>query len=377
MRTAILLGLTSLLGTASCNNVTCGPGTIERGGKCEPADVSTGTAACGPFTMLEGTQCVPMFPPTVCDPATTAPDTDPTTGVTTCIGTGGGGCSAKLACPAGSAGGKQTICGQIYDLATGMKFAAPMATGAKCAAGATSGPCALAIQAYDAQQFATNPATAQPLANGGVYIDDCGRYRLTDVSIPSTPLIGLGFDDANTANMGPPGVTNAVGTATPVTATSTMGTASEGVEGFIVTMATTDGWASSGGPTVGSGIYTALFRAHMCDMSGTCTGDPFATEAGVTITKSGTPQPSNDYYFQAADTTLTTIDSAATATGANGAGLYIGAALSDGFFAYSGTGGIADTTNCQWEQHAAASLPNIVLVQIFRPQNKPLHTCTQ
>src|SRR5439155_26452443 len=127
------------------------------------------------------------------------------------------------------------------------------ATGTKCAAGATTGPCALRIDAYDAQQFAMNPTTAQPLANGGVYIDDCGRFRVTDISIPSTPLIGLGIDDANAANMGPGGVTNAVGIALPVTATSSMGTASDGVEDWIVKSSTTDAWAASGGPTIAQG----------------------------------------------------------------------------------------------------------------------------
>jgi hypothetical protein len=43
--------------------------------------------------------------------ATTSSEVDDL-GVTTCIGTGGGGCAARLACPAPS-DGKQTICGQL------------------------------------------------------------------------------------------------------------------------------------------------------------------------------------------------------------------------------------------------------------------------
>jgi len=40
-------------------------------------------------------------------------DTDPTSGVTTCIGTGTlAGCTGAFACPAPAAG-KQTICGQL------------------------------------------------------------------------------------------------------------------------------------------------------------------------------------------------------------------------------------------------------------------------
>src|SRR5262245_16240356 len=147
MRTrSVLLILLSVL-AASCKNVDCGEGTTESNGVCTPSNETIGTAKCGPFTTLQGDQCVPMFPPTVCDPDTTAADVD-NAGVTTCVGTGAGGCSARLACPA-SAGGKQTICGQIYDFETGQPFAQAGATGAQCGTGATSGPCALTVRAFD------------------------------------------------------------------------------------------------------------------------------------------------------------------------------------------------------------------------------------
>src|SRR5512146_397252 len=155
---------------AACKSLECGPGTIDRGGTCQPADETTGTAKCGPFTELQGDQCVPAFPPTVCDPATTSADLDPATGVTTCIGTGTGGCSAPFACPAPAAG-KQTICGQIYNLADNSKFAAAGATGAKCTTGMTTGPCALQLLAFDAIAFGNDPMNTPPLQTGAVYID--------------------------------------------------------------------------------------------------------------------------------------------------------------------------------------------------------------
>ena len=133
---------------ASCKAVDCGDGTTEKDGSCVAASQTVGNASCGPFTVLQGTQCVPMFPPTMCDPATTGEDTDDM-GVTTCIGTGAGGCSAKLACPAPT-DGTQTICGQIYDFETNQPFAQTGAIGTPCATGATTGPCALGIKAYDA-----------------------------------------------------------------------------------------------------------------------------------------------------------------------------------------------------------------------------------
>ena len=373
MRSAIYIFVLAASSSGCSKSVDCGPGTIERNGTCAPADETTSTALCGSGTQLEGTVCVPLFPPTVCDPATTTADLDPSTGVTTCIGNGtGGGCSGAFACPQ-PASGKQTICGQLYDAETNMPFQATGATGTKCTTGATTGPCALSVTAYDAIAFGMNPSTATPLANGGTYIDDCGRYRVTDITQPSSPFIGLGFDDAMAANMGPNGVTNTTGVATPAVAD----TATKDLEAWIATKATTDGWTSSGGPPVSGGIYVGIFRAHKCDeTTGMCTGDRFANQSGVTITKSGSTLPNNDYYFNATDTTRTTIDPAATATGSNGTGLLTGASVNDSLV-YSGTGGITDTTNCKWETHAAASLPQIVFFQVYRPMNQLGKTCNQ
>ena len=367
MRYLILLASMSSAGAAGCNNTECGPGTIAKAGKCEPADVTTGAAMCGPFTELQGDKCVPMFPPTVCDPSTTTPDVDPTTGVTTCVGTGGGGCSAPFACPTPSSGTKQTICGQLYDLETNQPFAAPQASGAKCGTPTSSGPCALMIQAYDAIAFGMDPMTAQPLTNGGVEIDDCGRYRVKDIDIPSGPFIGLGIDDANTTNMGPMGVTNTTGVATPKSG----GAVTKDLEAWIVKASTTTSWQTTGGPPLSGGIYVAIFRTHKLG-----NGDPLANQAGVSITKSGSTSPANDYYFVSTETNHTNIDAAATATGVNGTGLFTNASVNDNLV-YSGVGGIADTVNCKWETHAAASLPFIVFLQVYRPQNQIGKTCSQ
>jgi hypothetical protein len=96
----------------------------------------------------------------------------------------------------------------------------------------------------------------------------------------------------------------------------------------------------------------------------------------VTFTKNGNPQAANDYYFMA-ETGRLHIDGAASSTSINGTALFTGASVNDGL-AYSGnTGGITDTTNCQWETHAAASIPGVVFMQVYRPTNKPLKTCTQ
>src|SRR5688572_2407448 len=179
----ILLSLfAAVITTSGCKEIECGDGTILRDGTCEPASLSTAAGMCGPFTELQGDRCAPQFPPTECDPTTTTPSVDPETGVTTCIGTGGGGCSAAFACPTPTMANRMTICGQIFDFETNAKFTATDSGGAPCGTTpAASGPCALQIRAYDALTFASDPGNAPQLPVGSVYIDDCGRYRLVDI----------------------------------------------------------------------------------------------------------------------------------------------------------------------------------------------------
>jgi hypothetical protein len=354
----ILIAAVAAFAGTGCKSIDCGDGTIERNGVCVGADESPGTAMCGPFTELQGDKCVPMFPPTECDPGTTSAEVDAETGVTTCVGTGsGGGCSAAFACPL-PATGKQTICGQIYDFENNTPFAATGATGAKCAAPTATGPCALTITAYEALAFAANPSGTPPLATGGLYIDDCGRYRVTDISQPGTPFIGLGVDDAM-GTMGPAGVTNTTAVAVP----KSPGAATKDVEAFIVKKSTSDMWTASGGPSVATGWYAAVFRAHRVGMD---------SQAGVTITKSGSTIPNNDFYFQAAQTSRQTIDPAATATGMNGTVLVNNAVAGDGLVFSASTGLPAE---CRWESHAGATIPGIVFIALFLPTNVVGQTC--
>jgi hypothetical protein len=358
MTRSILLVLTAVA-AGGCKSVDCGDGTIERNGQCQPADETVGNAVCGPFTVLQGDKCVPMFPPTQCDPATTSADVDPATGVTTCIGTGGGGCGAPFACPT-PASGKQTICGQIYDFENMSAFADTGAVGAKCGTGSTSGPCSIQIKAFDAISFAMNPQAATELAHGPVYQDDCGRYRVPDISAPGGPFVALGIDDADAAKAGPTGTTNATGVATKFVLNGVV----KDFEAFIVTGATTASWEGSpGAPPLSGGYYVDVFRAHS-------TG--FAPQAGVTVTKSGVTIPNNDWYFTSTEITHDTIDSAATATGANGSAIITGASVADGV-AYSGQGALP--AECRWDTHPGASLPFIVFIQIKRPINQTGMTC--
>jgi hypothetical protein len=360
MRHHILL-LSALAGLASmstsCNQVECGEGTIERDGSCQPSDNGAMNGSCGPFTELIGDRCVPMFPPTVCEDGTTLPELDTATGVTTCKGTGGtAGCGSSLACPTPTGATKQTICGQIFNFEDNAPFAAAGAMGAKCdpAMPAAAGPCALDIRVYDALVFAANPAAATELNVGSIYIDDCGRFRVQDIEVPSGPFIGLGIDDAS--GLGGGGVTVTAAAAVPK---QPMG-ATKDMEHWIANQTTIGKWVASGGPafSMTAGIYAAVFRQHKIG-----NGDPFATQSGVTITKSGNTIPANDFYFTAAQTTRETIDAAATATGANGTAFVNNAVANEGLV-FNGQGGLG--AGCRWDPHAGASLGGIVFIQIFR-----------
>jgi len=353
----------------ACNSIACGTGTIERNGTCAPADETVNAAMCGPNTMVQGTQCVPVYPPTICDPGSTTEDTG-SDGVTTCRGNGtSGGCSGPIACP-NPATGKQTICGQIYNFEDGSTFQGAK-TGAACAGTETTGPCALQIVAYDAVNFAMNPTMTQPQAVGKVVIDDCGRYAVEDITPPSNAYIALGFDDRGQP-LGPTGVTVTTGVAMP----TAPDTKTQGFEAFVLDQSVIGTWMGTGGPSLSTGIYAGVFRAHNCD-NGTCVGDAFANQAGVQISKGTTVNGSNDFYFLAADgNTRQHNDGSANATSMNGTALLINTMVGDGPI-YTGQMGITDTTNCQWEPHAAANVPGLLFIQIFRKTAKALKTCTE
>jgi hypothetical protein len=355
---AILLSLLASLTAAGCQQVECADGTIERDGNCYPAEASTSEAKCGPFTELIGDKCQPMFPPTQCDPSTTASETDEN-GVTTCIGMGGGTCTGPFACATPTGSTKQTVCGQIYDVETGMPYSSN--TGGQVvvcnpAMPTATGPCALQMVAYDALRFGMNPTTEQPLTVGSVYIDDCGRFRVVDIETNGTgPFLGIGLDDAGMP-LGPGGtvVTGAIATG------KVAGTATKDVEAFAVRPATVAMWAANGPPLSG-GIYMPIFRQHK-------TGNPldvypFPNQTGVTVTKNGNTVPTNDFYFTASQTTRQTIDAAATSTGMNGTALVTGASVTDSL-AWAGQGGLG--AGCRWEPRAGASLPGIVFVSVFK-----------
>jgi hypothetical protein len=293
-------------------------------------------------------------------------DTDPSTGVTTCIGTGtAAGCTGAFACPAPAAG-KMTVCGQIYNFVDDTELKDAQPTGNKCSSTTTTtGPCALVLNAYNANTFATNPQTAPPLS-ATFYMDDCGRFRLTDIADPGFPLIGIGIDDAAAGSKGPGGVTQPVGIGFLYAA----GMAVPGAEAYVVSKAQTDAWDAStpsGGPTVATGLYAMTFRVGKTGL---------AAQAGVSVYKSATQIMSPQLSYFSNSASRTTLDGTATSTSANGSALVTGAGIADSL-TWTGVGAFtgADATNCDWEKHGGISLPGIVFVQNYRPTDKILKTC--
>jgi hypothetical protein len=357
----IVLALLVIALAAGCKSMDCGPGTSESNGSCVPASLTVTAAKCGPFTMLQGDTCVAMFPPTTCDPDSTAPDTDKATGVTTCIGTGGGGCGARLACPTPADGAHQTVCGQIYDFETNQPFAGPGAMGVRCSPGATTGPCALGIHAFDAVAFATSMGAAPPLATADVYLDDCGRYQVPGIAVGSltAPFVALAIDDFDLATKkGPPGVTNAVGLVAPAMG----GGATKDFDAFVVPKATSDKWANMPPFDLTHGVFAAVYRAHS-------SGPDLAS--GVAFTRLTGAATTSVLYL---GSTRGMVDTSATVTGATGTALVGIGGTTAATDQYSGTGGLPP--ECKWDLHGAAALPTSILVQIFRPISAANATCT-
>jgi hypothetical protein len=133
----------------------------------------------------------------------------------------------------------------------------------------------------------------------------------------------------------------------------------------VVRGAVAAGW---GMPALAQGIYAAVYRGHR-------TGTDLATGVQITIGPANMPattvEPTRDFYFGAAATTRTTLDAAASATGASGTALLSGANLGED---YSGRGGLLSTA-CMWETHAGSAIPGVVFVQTFRPTDIPGMTC--
>ena len=351
-----ILPWASGLATSCQQGVDCGDGTIERNGRCEPADNSKDpNAVCGIGTMFDpATQtCVSNFEPVECDPSTTVPVVDMTTGVTRCVGIGGtGDCSTPLVCATPQAG-KISVCGQILDIETGQPVQTDGVRTDACQSPATGGPCALVTAFFDVTAFVTNPQTARPQAVESLTIDECGRFRAVNVDPPTgaLPALGIGVFDHPASGTMDHALSGGAFPAMP-------GQIIQGVRAYAVKRTTDMAWTTSagnpaalGGQTFAQkGVYVALFRYGALPV------------AGVQITAGMPPMvtdPANTFYFSSGNgmTTVRDVDPAAQMTSSNGAGLLVDSTLQP----HSGVG--SEMTGCSWPIDNAASLPGVVFVQ--------------
>ena len=344
-----LIGCAAALVAASagCQTIECAEGTIEKNDECVPASGASPEAdSCGPGTEYSASDgaCIPVLPPTQCGPNTVEEVGED--GVVVCVGVGGGSCDQPIACSQPDAT-FTTICGQIFDIEDGT----PVQDGdgsdtTACVVDdpAETGPCSLELFAYDAIQFANDPEDAQPLAADELTIDRCGRFRVVNARVPTAGIIALALQD------------NSNGTVDEVALSGIAARVSPGLrvadrELYSVRNDTDAAWTSSAGDPFGAtsfaekGVAAVIFR-HA--------GDPVP---GVVATLGGDAQPADDYYFESAETTLSTIDPAADETGDNGAGLLVNIS---GVVTLSGMG--AEPGGCEWASELAASPAGAVFV---------------
>ncbi|RMH41306.1 MAG: hypothetical protein D6689_11505, partial [Deltaproteobacteria bacterium] len=260
-------------------------------------------------------------------------------------GIGGGGC-ATIACPTPD-GGKVSLCGQLYDVQTGMMIRDPDADGSPCESPTADGPCSLSVQVYDPLAFAGNPTATPPLPADFISVDNCGHFVAKNVMVSFSGFMAIAVDDA--------GATDArrlTGIAFPVQ----VGEARKGLRAFSLASSTDQMWTTTAGEPFGSdktfvdkGVYGVVFFHPDA-----ATGAPVE---GVTVTAGGTTRPDDDFYFSdTAPLSRSTVDPALDRTGPNGMALMVNIS---GLPFLSGVGGdIGD--NCEWQSESAASIAGVL-----------------
>ena len=199
--------------------------------------------------------------------------------------------------------------------------------------------------------FAGNPAGATPIAPASLVVDDCGRFRATDLEPPSLGFAAVTVDDAmgTTDRHRLTTIAALEGAPDPETNRS--------LRAYVTRSATDVAWSTGAGlvgPTFADrGVIVANFRYQG------------AGHAGVTIIRNGMASAPDDHYFSDVDASRTTIDPGASATGTNGTALFLGSSLVE----HSGQGG--QPVGCQWPSSLAAATAGVVF---FVPMDAETNT---
>lgn len=259
-------------------------------------------------------------------------------------------CSVPLPCPPPDSG-KATVCGWIHDAETDEAVAVPNPTRQACSGATTTGPCSLRVRYYDALDFAMNPNGAVPITPQSAMVDDCGRFRATNLNRATFGFIGIAVDDAPTVTPAEPHRITGVAFSN---AALDGAEATRVVRAYATRVSTDQLWSAGAGISPSFGTRGVLLKVFVRN------GQPVA---GVTARRNGTQVPADDLYFSDTGVTRRMIDPTRTSTGPNGSVLIIN---SDTPIAHDGVGG--EPSGCQWPSNLAASIPGAVFVQRQEPE---------
>jgi hypothetical protein len=240
-------------------------------------------------------------------------------------------CSQPLTCSSPQAG-KSCIAGQLSDVATTEPLHAVFNIGLACGQGAIGGPCDLRLGAHDALQYAADPAGSTPLTSGSTVVDGCGRFRLSDLTAPTSGFVAIVADDApGSDGHVPAAVLRALG------ANQQLG----GINAAVAKSNTVTSWSLMGGTDFSNGAILLSYSTG---------GIP---TAGVTVFHSGSAGVVR--YFSDADSQRITVSTSATSTGTNGSALVANAPLQT----FSGIGG--ESNGCAWTTANLATIQGVIV----------------
>ncbi|MGZ3425463.1 MAG: hypothetical protein ACXVCV_02385 [Polyangia bacterium] len=312
----------SLALAAGCNSPVCGAGTMQ-------VQLKNGTLECQPVAAL---------------PDTIACDVDAGAELL------GGACVSRIQCGSGTALDEPTgTC-----VATGQADPCPTpASGTICVSGTLhhfvdgsplAGGETVRVGIADPLSYLGG---GQPIAE----IDSTGTFVFKDVPAPVSGSIAIGAGD----QAGTPNVIAA--TAAPVAPGK-----SYRIDGYVLPRAVVDDWKEQTGVDyVASGAYVAGFYADRPTSPTDFTQFETTPVTSVQLLEDGAVPTRGVKYF---GTSLMTVDSTLTATGARGTALL---AAQANIHSYSGMGGTAGGTPIVWPTVSGGSSPGVVFLSRFHP----------
>jgi len=251
---------------------------------------------------------------------------------------GGDGCGSEALCPPPESG-KATICGRIWDVETDQPIReSTVNVEMQCDPNnpRADGPCSLSIRFVDATNHSMVLAP-----EGGVYTDDCNRFRARNIPAPPSGVIAILTDDAT-------GTTDRH-RMTVVNVPVALANPAPGTRAYVTRTTTDVAWSTpafgSGATFADRGVLALTFAYQL------------APRMNVQARRDGTLIPADDYYFTDMGIARTSLSTSLTATGANGTALIVNSSTR---IAHDGTGG--EPSTCQWPSAVVGSVPGVVTI---------------